>query len=111
MSDLFSKKVSVFRYLRVPPLKAQSSKVRKKSFLYLRIERCLIIVDLRAIYPLKFTSEASHSRVSAYSIRLTSQDFPQMESFFEGEMGRTNFSAQIYLTTCIPTCSNFVDSL
>ena len=44
----------------------------EKSFPFLRIERCLIIVDLRAIYPLKFTSEASHSRVSAYSMRLTS---------------------------------------
>ena len=32
MSDLFSRKVSVFRYLRVPPLKAQASKVRKNLF-------------------------------------------------------------------------------
>ena len=66
----------------------------EKSFLYLRIVRCLLIVDLRAIYSLKFTSEASHSRVSAYSMRLTSQDIPQMQSLFEGETGRTNFSAK-----------------
>ena len=66
------------------------------------------MVDQRAIYSLKFTSEASHSRVSAYITRLTSQDIPQMQSLFEGETGRTNFSAHTYLATCIPTRSNFV---
>lgn len=66
------------------------------------------MVDQRAIYSLKFTSEASHSRVSAYSTRLTSQDIPQMESLFAGQTGRTNFSAHTYLATCIPTRSNFV---
>ena len=101
MTGLFSRKVSIFRYLRVPPLKAQVSKVRKKSFLLLRIVRCLIIVDLRAIYSLKFTSEAYHSRVSAYITRLTSQDIPQMERLLTGQTGRTNFSAHTYLTTCI----------
>ena len=80
----------------------------EKSFLYLRIVRCLIIVDQRAIYSLKFTSEASHSRVSAYSTRLTSQDISQMESLFAGQTGRTNFSDHTYLATCIPTHSNFV---
>ena len=43
------------------------------------------MVDQRAIYSLKFTSEVSHSRVRAYITRLTSQDIPQMERLLTGQ--------------------------